>query len=72
MEKKGAGGVASESEPRQVARTFAAQRRMAQGEFISPEHVKSNGVPGRRQPAGVACAAFAETVKAVAARPREV
>jgi len=33
--------------------------------------VKS-GAPARREPGGVACAAFAEAVKAVAARPREI
>ena len=30
-----------------------------------------SGAPARREPGGDACAAFAEAVKAVAARPRE-
>ena len=31
---------------------FAAGNTLAQGEFISPEHIKSKGVPARREPGG--------------------
>ena len=31
---------------------FAAGKTLAQGEFISPGHIKSKGVPARREPGG--------------------
>ena len=31
---------------------FAAGKTLAQGEFISPEHIQSKGVPARREPGG--------------------
>jgi len=37
---------------RPAGRKFGAERRIAQGEFISPEHFNQSGFPARREPGG--------------------
>ena len=73
--KKTTGGLVRLSAPRRygASKRFAQSgKTLPQGGFTPPEEIQRRGLPGRREPVGVACEAFAETVKAVAAHPREV